>query len=170
MYTSFFCGVILLAVYVAVYIAKHKTIPYSLSDTYFSLKHTVLFSVLMVGLAFLTAPALIETMPSERSFLGFLVAAGLLFVGAAPNFKGGMQKWIHIAGTAITGIASVFYVIEICAWLHLVWIPYAVYLAVMFIRNRKKGLSIYDAFLECKPLFLVEMIIFALLTAATIVA
>lgn len=73
--------------YVGVMIYR-KGIPYSISDTYYSLEHKVWFGFSMIATALLLMPSILDRTPENFQFLAFLMCAGICFVGVAPNFKG----------------------------------------------------------------------------------
>ena len=103
--------------YVGVMVYKTKEIPYSISDTYYSLEHKLWFGFTMTATALLLMPALLSATPESYQFTAFLMCGALLFVGAAPNFKAGMDRPVHIADTVIAALNSQIWVALTCPWM-----------------------------------------------------
>lgn len=91
---------------------KNKSIPTSLSETYYRGMGSI-FTIMcfLVGVA--TAMGLLElTSGKWYQFCAFFAAAGLMFVGAAPQFKGiKMEHTVHVIGAILCGGASQLVVI-----------------------------------------------------------
>lgn len=137
---------------------KRNGIPYSISDTYYSLEHKVWFGFSMIGTAVLLMPDILELTPESYQFLTFLICAGLCFVGAAPNFKVGMDRPIHIIATFIAALGSQVWIALTCPYLLLVWLAWFLYIGVR-IKQVWNG-NLRNSFVKCKPLFWAEVITF----------
>lgn len=135
-------------------------IPYSISDTYYSLEHKAWFGFSMISTALLLMPAILDRTPESFQFLAFLMCAGLCVVGVAPNFKVGLDRPVHIVATSIAALCSQVWVALTQPWLLLVWIAWLVYLGVR-LRQVWDG-DWWYSFVKCKPLFGAEIIAFGM--------
>ncbi|WP_148296768.1 hypothetical protein [Porphyromonas cangingivalis] len=70
----------ILLAYVSYTLLSHKSVPSSISATYYRLRHKSLFSVAMFSSAALLMPAMLEIVPEDVEFLAFLGCGGMLFV------------------------------------------------------------------------------------------
>lgn len=156
-------SMLIILTYVGVMIFKTKSIPYSISDTYYSLEHKVWFGFSMIATALLLMPAILNRTPESYQFLAFLMCAGLCFVGVAPNFKSGMDRPVHIIATCIAALASQLWIGLTCPWLLLVWLAWVLYVGVRF-RQLWDG-DMWNSFVQCKPLFWAEVIAFGVVYA-----
>lgn len=145
---------------------KRNGIPYSISDTFYSLEHKGWFGFSMIGTALLLMPSLIAYTPESYQFLAFLMCAGLIFVGAAPNFKKGLDRPIHIGATCVAALSSQIWVILTQPLLLLLWVAWIAYIGVMLKRNWNGDL--WNSFVSCKPLFWAEATAFAMVYAILI--
>lgn len=135
-------------------------IPYSISDTYYSLEHKIWFGFTMILTALLLMPAILDRTPESYQFLAFLMCAGLCFVGVAPNFKAGLDRPVHIVATTIAALCSQTWVALICPWLLLVWLAWLLYIGVR-IKQVWNG-DLWYSFVRCKPLFWAEVLAFGM--------
>ena len=71
-------------------------VPYSVSDTYYSLEHKWAFSLSVILSALLLMPSAFQASSESSEFLVFLFTLGQCLVGTAPHFKGWQHK-LHIA-------------------------------------------------------------------------
>lgn len=154
-----FLSLAIITSYVGVMIFRNG-IPYSISDTFYSLDHKVWFGFSMISSALLLMPAILERTPECYQFLAFLMCAGLCFVGVAPNFKAGMDRPVHIVATTIAALCSQVWVALTLPWLLLVWIAWLVYVGVR-LRQVWDG-DLWYSFVKCKPLFWAEVIAFGM--------
>lgn len=113
-------SLLLLAAYIAYAVSLVKSVPWSLSDTYYQLKKrnrpAWLFQLTMIAPAMLLMPVWIECSSENTQFLAFLACGGLMFVGTAPLFKEEFQSKVHYAGTAIAGLATILWVCFAGMW------------------------------------------------------
>lgn len=135
-------------------------IPYSISDTYYSLQHKFWFGFSMIATAVLLMPEILSRTPENYQFTAFLMCAGLCFVGVAPNFKEGLDRPVHIVSTTVAAVFSQIWVALTQPWLLLVWIVWILYIGFRIRKKRNGGL--YSRFVLCKPLFFIEVIAFVL--------
>lgn len=147
-------------IYVGVMV-KRNGIPYSISDTYYSLEHKLWFGFTMVATALLLMSPLLSATPESYQFTAFLMCGALLFVGAAPNFKAGMDRPVHIAATAIAALNSQIWIALTFPWLMLVWIAWILYVGVR-LKQVWNG-DLWYSFVLCKPLFWAEIIAFGMI-------
>lgn len=139
---------------------KRNGIPESISDTFYSLKYKIWFGFSMTGISLSLMPQMITNTPSNYQFLAFLMCAGLIFVGIAPNFKKGLDRPVHITGASISAICSQIWAALIEPYSLLLWIPFLVYIGI---RMKKEDGNLYDRFKKCKPLFWSESITFTII-------
>lgn len=154
-----FLSLAIITSYVGVMIFRNG-IPYSISDTFYSLDHKVWFGFSMISSALLLMPAILERTPESYQFLAFLMCAGLCFVGVAPNFKAGLDRPVHIVATTIAALCSQTWVTLTQPWLLLVWIAWLAYVGIR-LRQVWAGTWWYS-FVKYKPLFCAEVIAFGM--------
>lgn len=144
--------------YVGVMIYR-KGIPYSISDTYYSLEHKVWFGFSMIATALLLMPSILDRTHENFRFLAFLMCAGICFVGVAPNFKAGMDRPVHIVSTVISAVCSQLWLaLVITPYSLLVWLVWLAYEVIM-VKKVWNGHFI-NSFILTKPLFWAEAIAF----------
>lgn len=140
--------------YVGVMIYR-KGIPYSISDTYYSLEHKWWFGITMVLTAGLLMPAILEVTPESYQFTAFLACVGMIMTGVAPHFKEGTEKKVHTVGAVLCLLFSQVWVGMTCPWTLLIWIAYLVYTAIGIKKNWDG--NFISAFLLTKPMSWVEI-------------
>lgn len=141
---------------------KYFGIPYSISDTYYKLEKRKkglgwLFTAMCWGVGGLLLPALLDLTPETYQFTAFLACSGLLFIGAAPQFKLPLTNAVHYGSAAVCVIASQVWVGLACWWVLIpIWISFIVYILYGMIRYSDffRG-NIY--FLQSKPMFWAEV-------------
>ncbi|RHJ76129.1 hypothetical protein [Parabacteroides sp. AM08-6] len=140
---------------------KSFGIPYSISDTYYKLEKRKkglgwLFSVMCVSVGGLLLPALLDITPSSYQFTAFLACAGLLFVGAAPQFKLPLTNTVHYSAAAVCVIFSQIWVGLTFWWLLIpIWLAFIVY-TVVGMSKHVTG-SLWRDFIAAKPMFWCEV-------------
>ncbi len=119
-------SLLVIASYTAAVCIKQKGIPYSISATFYKLKHSYWFMAAMWSTAGLLMPAVLDISKPGTEFLAFLACAGMIFVGAAPNFKEEMEGKVHMSGAVICVVASQLWVGCTSIWWVLipVWIGF----------------------------------------------
>ena len=153
-----FISLLTFAAYTTAVCVKCKGVPYSISDTFYTLDHKLWFGATMFLTAGFLMPAILEVTPASYQFTAFLACAGMILVGAAPNFRGGIERPIHIAGATLCLVFSQVWVALTCPWALLVWPVYLIYTVVMMTRHISE--RILDDFLQTKPMFWVEVVAF----------
>lgn len=138
-----------IAAYVTAVCIKSKGIPASISATFYTLEHKAWFLVAMWGTAGLLMPAILEVGKPGTAFLAFLACAGMMAVGAAPNFKAEFEGDVHTAGAALSLLYSQIWVACNCPWSLTLW---AAYLAGT-LEAMRRG----KTFMETRPLFWMEL-------------
>lgn len=106
--------------YVACMIALFG-VPASISETYYLLDRKRRgLGWLFTGFCWLVAGALLppwlDMTPDTYRFVPFLAAAGLMFVGAAPQFKVSLSGPVHFIGAGVCCVFAGLWVILSGAW------------------------------------------------------
>lgn len=148
-------SIICITAYAGAVCIKCKGIPCSISETFYKLEHKWWFLVTMWLTAGLLMPAILEVTPNSYQLTAFLACTGMFLVGAAPNFRDGFDKKVHISGAALCIVFSQVWVTLVCPWMLLVWVAYLIYTALMMKKNWKG--NFISAFLLTKPMFWVEI-------------
>lgn len=149
-------SMLVMAAYTAAVCIKAKGVPYSISATYYKLQHPYWFMAAMWVTAGLLMPAVLEASKLGTEFLAFLACAGMLFVGAAPNFREELEGKVHMSGAVVCVVASQLWVAFNCWWILLpVWGAYLTY-TIISVSRQKQGVFLYK-FLQTKPMFWVEI-------------
>ena len=134
LYLSIVISVVLFG-YIIASIIKSKKLPVSLSDTYYLWPKWV-FPTVMTITGFGLLPCWLEiTEGHPLQFLVFLSCAGLIFVGAAPNFKyDKLENSIHMKAAYIASFSAVLALSFIMyEW----WYPFYVTAGVFIMFFRK---------------------------------
>lgn len=141
--------------------AKMFGIPASISDTYYLLERRCkglgwLFTAFCWIMAGTLLPAWLDGTPVAYQFTAFLSSAGLLFVGAAPQFKLPFTNTVHYGSAAVCCVFSQIWVELTCWWVLLpVWGSFLIYIIVHMVKH-KEG-TIWNRFVSAKPMFWVEI-------------
>lgn len=137
-------------------------IPYSISDTYYKLESRKkgagwLFTAMCWGVGGLLLPALLQLTPENYQFTAFLACAGLVFVGAAPQFKLSLTGSVHYGSAVICVLFSQIWVGLTCWWVLIpMWLAFIVYTVVAMSKNVTG--SMWSDFVSTKPMFWVEIV------------
>lgn len=153
-------SMLLIIVYTIVLCIKDRCIPYSISATYYALKHKFWFGLTMVGTAILLMPSILVRSTDTTSYMAFLACVGIIMVGVAPNFKEETEGRIHEVGAVMCLAFSQLWVGFTDPWMLLPWIAYIIYSAVYMIC--KWDDYFINTFIRTRPMFWLE--IYALLT------
>lgn len=135
--------------------AYTRGIPYSISETYYKIKHRFWFAVATIGTAAMLIPAILEVTPEQYQFLAFLACVGMILTGAAPNFREGIEKKIHTAGAVMCLVFSQLWIAFLYPVLLLLWLLYLIYTAIDM--NHKWKGNFIQAFIYTKPMFFIEI-------------
>ena len=147
---------LVMAAYTAAVCVKQKGVPYSISATFYKLQHPYWFMAAMWATAGLLMPAALETSKSGTEFLAFLACAGMIFVGAAPNFREELEGKVHMLGAVVCVVASQLWVAFNCWWVLIpVWLAFIVYTVIGM--SKRVSDSIWQDFVSTKPMFWCEI-------------
>lgn len=148
----------ILLAYVSYTLLSHKSVPSSISATYYRLRHKSLFSVAMFSSAAILMPAMLEIVPEAVEFLAFLGCGGMLFVAVSPHFKGEtVEAKIHAVGATVLLICSQLLVALLTPYLLFAWGFLIAYLVMRF-KRAEEIVSVKTFFSRAKTLFWVEVI------------
>lgn len=104
-----------------IYAVRVCGVPASVSDTYYILlrkrRPAWLFQLAMILTGGLLLPAWLEASPENLQFLAFLACGALIFVGAAPSFKVGHERVIHISATVVSGLSTLAWEVASGYWI-----------------------------------------------------
>lgn len=149
-------SLLIIAAYTAAVCIKQKGVPYSISATFYKLQHPYWFMAAMWATAGLLMPIALETSKPGTEFLAFLACAGMIFVGAAPNFREELEGKVHMSGAVVCVVASQLWVAFNFWWVLLpAWGAYLTY-TIISVSRQKQGVFLYR-FLQTKPMFWVEI-------------
>lgn len=96
-------------------------VPASISDTYYKLEKRKkgagwLFTGMCWAVTGMLLPAWLDMTPDVYQFSAFLACAGLLFVGAAPQFKLSLTGWVYYGSAAVCCASAVLWCILSGYW------------------------------------------------------
>lgn len=148
-------SVLLITAYTAVVSYKSGGIPSSISATFYRLKHPYWFCAVMWLTAGLFMPAILEVSTPGTEWIAFLGCAGMLLVGAAPNFTDDLEGNVHTAGAILCLAGSQLWVTFNCPLVLLLWIGYIIYTIIMM--SVSVSYNFISDFLRTKPMFWVEV-------------
>lgn len=138
-------------------------VPASISDTYYKLERRRkrlgwLFTAMCWLVGGLLLPALLDITPESYQFTAFLAFAGLIFVGAAPQFKLSLTGAVHYGAAAVCVVFSQIWVGLAAWWVLLpVWIGFIGYILYEMFRYSEFSNG-YVYFLDGKPMFWIEIV------------
>lgn len=135
---------------------KQGGVPASISATFYKLEHKYWFTLSMWMTALLLMPVAIEVSSQDTMFMAFLACAGMLFVGAAPEFRNEkIEHDIHMYGAVICVAGSQLWVAFNLWWILSLWAVYVVGTGIYMTRVEGK---FKEKFLATKPMFWVEIV------------
>ena len=139
--------------YAATFVAIYRTVPRSLSQTVFSLPHgwRWIWTAVIVAVAFLTMPRLMEEASEPTQFLGFLACGSLLIVGVCPlvQQEGEISYIIHMVMAYTCAVASQLLVLMNDPTLLLGWMPWLIVFAIQRYGNKKWNAQAFWAEIVC---------------------
>ena len=111
----------------------------SISETYYRLEHWRkgsgwIFTVFIWVVAGSFVPFWLSYSKENVQFLAFFACWGLIFVGAAPQFKEGLSRKVHFVSALVSGIAASMWLIFSGMWL-IFLIVAAIPLLLVYIRR-----------------------------------
>jgi hypothetical protein len=138
-------GSLFIAYAVFISIFNRNILP-SISESWYMLEDKKrllgsIFTFWCVIIAFMQAPVLIDMLEANNpnlTFVGFLTAAGLAFVGCAPLFKG-HERVIHRIGAGVAAAGSIAVAIILINLSHLIFTMAAVLAVNLIYRNQWKN-------------------------------
>ncbi|SEF85929.1 hypothetical protein [Parabacteroides chinchillae] len=151
-------SLLIIAGYTTAVCIKTKGIPYSISATYYTLDHKLIFGACMALTAMFLFPVVWELSTSfTMQLLAVAACAGLLGVGLAPDFKDTWINKVHCTSAAVTLICSQLWVALTPIWWVLipVWTLYIIY-TVWYMAKHVTD-SIVSDFIRTRPMFWVEV-------------
>lgn len=141
MITIFTCiAISIFILYTTISLCIFKTIPSSLSNTYYMYKEKkewlkYLFPIMMFLTSGFLLPAWLEaTKGSVWQFLSFLTCASIMFVGAAHNFKDtSIESKIHEISAICAAVFSILWsIIVVGSWGFIImWLLYFIAIALL---------------------------------------
>lgn len=163
-------SIFLIVVYTVAVIIKTKGIPYSISATYYAIKHKLAFGACMVISAMLMMPVMLDLSTTfTMKALSVLSCVGMAGVGLAPDFRDNWINKIHCTSATITLVCSQAWIMCSLAWWALlpVWIGFIAYILFGIFRYSDffRG---YIYFKEAKPMFWGEVAAISAETIATV--
>lgn len=109
---------------------------YKLDERYPGTPAKYLFTLFCWGAGFLLMPAWFDLTPDRWQFFVFLSCAGLLLVGASPNFQDGMEGRVHYVSAGFcVGMALLWCLIVAGTW-YIVLASFAVFMIQAY-RDKK---------------------------------
>lgn len=116
-------ALITLATYIIGICIYSKKIPESISETYY-LGGGIMFTITMLIVSLLTMIGLLDLSEgSNWQFLSFITSAGILFVGAAPQFKEDFISKVHYGGALSLMVGSQLWVVFLSnPYILLIWV------------------------------------------------
>lgn len=150
--------IIVIAGYTSAVCIKTKGIPYSISATYYTLEHKLIFGACMTLAAMFLFPVIWALSTTfAMKLLAIVACAGLLGVGLAPDFKNEWINKVHCTSAAVMLICSQVWIALTPFWWVLmpVWAVYIIYTIWYMIRHVSQTLII--DFIRTRPMFWVEI-------------
>lgn len=151
-------SLLVIAGYTTAVCLKTKGIPYSISATYYTLDHKLIFGACMTLTAMFLFPVVWELSTTfTMRLLAMAACIGLIGVGLAPDFKDSWINKIHCTSAALTLISSQLWVALTSIWWVLipVWTLYVIYTVWYMARHISD--SIITDFIRSRPMFWVEI-------------
>ena len=137
-------SIVLAVLFVGTATALKKQIPESVSAMVYAFPFKWLWTIWLWAVTILITPSLLDAMPEDWKFLGFLTVACLMFVGAMPLFDKENNSLHNIFGFS-AGILSQVCVALISPWWLTLWFSYVLLTAGIWRWTEGKGVF----FMEC---------------------
>ena len=159
MLTLAFISLAIFLAYVTYALLKIRCIPASLSDTYYLLGNTPLFTVALFAMALTILPSILSVTPSNWQVVAFLCPAAIGFVGAAPQFKG-VDSAVHKISALVSAACGILWALLLSgSW----WtVPASVAIAA--------GLAYLTKTLKGSKVWWLEMVAFMSVYSSLIIA
>lgn len=133
-------SLLMAVLYVGAAIIIKKEIPESISSMVYVLPEggwRWLWTIWIWFQGFLLISPLMDSLPEEWRWLGFLTIASLVFCGAMPLFIKEQNKWHNILGVS-SGVLSQFCVLVINPWFLFIWI---LMISALWMKNKAVFIS-----------------------------
>ena len=116
MLTLAFISLAIFLAYVTYALLKIRCIPASLSDTYYLLGNTPLFTVALFAMALTILPPILSVTAESWQAVAFFCPAAIAFVGAAPQFKG-VDSAVHKISALVSAACGILWALLLSgAW------------------------------------------------------
>lgn len=153
------CSCCVLTIYIIVVLIKFRSIPPSISETYYRLKHKAFFGWTMFISAISLMPVIIDISEETYQIFAFLACAGVALIGTSPKFKDErLESKVHEIGAIALLVSSQTWVALTNPLLHLFWVPIVVYVIISLVKRKTKHVSLRTQFSKIKLLFYVEVV------------
>ena len=161
-------SILIIAAYTTAVCIKQKGVPYSISATFYAIKHKGWFRFTMWGCPMALMPAILEVSKPDTEFLAFFALAGMIVVGCFPDYKADkFQYQGHIAGAAMAILFSQTWAVLNFWLMTIAWLPYIGYTALSIVKQ--EGGTFRDKYIETKPMFWIEIFSFLVIYLICIV-
>lgn len=103
---------LLTIIYNLIVFLLYKKVPVSLSETsYIFGDKKYFFTLYCAALVTTLLPQLLNCVPEDLTFIPFILCVGVLFAGASPAFKNGLDKKVHYISAFISFGAFILFMI-----------------------------------------------------------
>ena len=149
-------SMLLIASYTTAVCIKGRSVPDSVSATFYKLGHKAWFLATMWGTAFLLMPAILDVSGEGTEWTAFLACGGMLLVGSAPNFREETEGRVHTTGSVLCIAGSQLWVALNSPWCLMAWAAYVIGTLVYMTTNEVTD-DLRADFLATRPMFWVEV-------------
>lgn len=149
---------LIITAYITAVCIKTRGVPYSISTTYYTLRHKLIFGASMALTAMFLFPVVwVQSATFAMRLLAIAACVGLIGVGLAPDFKDAWINRIHCGSAALALISSQLWVGCTSFWWVLipVWLSFIVYTVIYMSRHVSD--SIISDFIRTRPMFWCEI-------------
>ena len=119
-----------ISIYVLTVMLQRREIPESISETYYELRHHIIFSLVMWTTGLLLVPGLLAASCPHTAPVGLASVVGMFIAGAAPRFHEHRQCAIHNFGGILAGLGSQLWVLMNAPHMLSVWTLYPAYIVL----------------------------------------
>lgn len=149
--TYFAISILLAILFMGIVIWKRKSAPISISAMVYDFKFKWTWTIWLWLVTLFMAPTLIEKLPEDFKFVGFLMLGCLVFTSAMPVFIKDKTKTHNAFGIAAC-ILSQIVVLIMQPWLLLLWLLYLILCIYVIVKDTPdciRGSGIFFAELIC---------------------
>lgn len=117
----------------------------SFSANYYLLKKQgYLFQLSTIIAGILLMPVVIELSIPDFQVFGFMMCAGIIFVGFAPRFKENLEKSIHFSGAITAAVCSVLWGLTNYPYLAIIVSDIIIFLcSILYVVNKRNTLALF---------------------------